>query len=641
MDLFVVNRYKGDNENTTKTEDDKLNKVLKKIKKRKITRERNNLKLKSRYFEEVKDESKTSEVNELTDLPEVALNKIDSNGIGDEKQVSDENEPSIQNDETQKIHESNLEDFVILGTSKFEKKQSVKRVLPKWLRQPKIISGDLEESKVKISRMDFAKELKQKLKEKHIKYMFPVQAEFIPFQLYSSKNYNLISPQDVCVSAPTGSGKTLTFTIPVLHHLIESLKGKYITFKAIRVLIVLPTQSLATQIYDTLKYYAMGTGIEIGIATGSVGSSLESEQHKLISHNSVWGTFSKVDILVCTPGRLVDHLKSTAGFNLKHLQYVIIDEADRVLNSVQDDWLYNLKIHLNLYDTTSLNHNFLNLDTLKKSTPPQKLLFSATLSQDPEKLQKLSLFQPKLFTCGTENQDDEEESYQFVGKYTTPSKLTEKYIICTIETRPIILYKIILDQINNSESPKILVFANTVETLHRLYLLLKFMAKDIFVIAEMSSSLGALAARKELLAKFENGKIQVLVCTDSMARGIDIPNVDCVISYSVPNHIKTYIHRAGRTARAGCHGLCISMLHAKQQSTFLHMMDKMTSHTNPIEKFVIMNDDLKSLTPLYEESLGQLKEIVTNEMQTQALRLRNGKKITRRKKAKKYPLKIV
>lgn len=209
-------------------------------------------------------------------------------------------------------------------------------------------------------------------------------------------------------------------------------------------------------------------------------------------------------------------------------------------------------------------------NNLKNGQPPQKLLFSATLSQDPEKLQSLRLFQPKLFTSviGSfdeylsnleENLDGEkktESKGEFIGKYTTPAELSEKYCVTESRYKPLTLFTLI----ETNQWTKFLVFTNSTESAHRLAFVLQFMCHGSSItISELSATLKP-KARSDVLSKFSRGQISGLVCSDALARGIDIPDVDIVVSYDPARHIKTYIHRIGRTARAGRLGTAITLV---------------------------------------------------------------------------------
>lgn len=144
----------------------------------------------------------------------------------------------------------------------------------------------------------------------------------------------------------------------------------------------------------------------------------------------------------------------------------------------------------------------LNLLSLQKPRPPQKLLFSATLSQDPEKLQKLSLFQPKLFTSVVEGEEADDAS--FIGRFTTPKELSEKYIVCSKNLKPLVLYKFI----KNESLTKTIIFTHSIESGHRLAILLKSLFKNKLKIEEISSSLTG-KRRDELIVTFSNGEIDL------------------------------------------------------------------------------------------------------------------------------------
>lgn len=149
----------------------------------------------------------------------------------------------------------------------------MKRVLPSWLVNPTVISVNLHNLNLKVSEVKLLdKSIRKLLKANGIKYFFPVQAEVIPWLLEANKHSKIIFPRDICVSAPTGSGKTLTFVLPV----IQALK-KY-TVKKIRALVILPTQQLATQVFKTFKLYSQNTNIDICLITGTNSFAVEQQQ---------------------------------------------------------------------------------------------------------------------------------------------------------------------------------------------------------------------------------------------------------------------------------------------------------------------------------------------------------------------------
>lgn len=151
----------------------------------------------------------------------------------------------------------------------------MKRVLPKWLANPTVISVNLQNLQTKVSDMtELDKNLRNKLKANSIRYFFPVQAEVIPWLLESNRHASAIFPRDICVSAPTGSGKTLAFVLPV----IQALQRH--TVKKIRALVILPTQDLANQVYKSFKTYSQDTSVDVCLITGN--SSFQNEQKQLV-----------------------------------------------------------------------------------------------------------------------------------------------------------------------------------------------------------------------------------------------------------------------------------------------------------------------------------------------------------------------
>ncbi|KAI4468610.1 rna helicase [Holotrichia oblita] len=590
MDLFVINRH--DESAAPVNEQQNLEKILKRIEKNKELRAIRKAKKKIIIANVKQERERKRKIKRRLEVQEAKQSITHDLNIDKalHDPTFDENDVDISSPKKkEKVDESADTGFTILGGEKFNK--NIKKI--------------------------------KKVSEKNgVKYLFPVQAEVIPWLLQAHKRSNIVFPRDICVSAPTGSGKTIAFTLPVVQALMHH------KIKKIRALIILPTQDLALQVFRTFKKYTQDTSLDVCIITGK--NSFENEQRQLLYRDEAFGFVSKVDILICTAGRLVDHLKSTEGLDLTSLEFLVIDEADRVLDGVQHDWLYHLEKHINSEDSTLQSTRILNLLALKKHKPPQKLLFSATLSQDPEKLQKLSLFQPKLFTSIVETENPQENATNadsFIGKYTTPQELTEKYIICSIDLKPLVLYEFI----RLNKLTKTMVFTHSVENTHRLAILLKSLFKDNMKIEEISSNLDV-KSRNKLIEDFSAGKIDILVCTDALARGIDLPVVQCVISYSAPKHLKTYIHRAGRTARAGELGLAVTLLHKSQVNKFqslLQQADKIN-----MEEIKISEENLETLGEQYKQALNDLKKTVVNEQHQDLVKLKSVKRHTVKKKFK-------
>lgn len=510
----------------------------------------------------------------------------------------EENENIMTNGTTEeKVEEGETTkpDFLILGSKSHKKKREVKRVLPNWLANPEIICADLNSGPTLDEVSSLEPQLIEILRANGIDKLFPVQVRIINWLSKSEEDRKKLGywPRDVCVSAPTGSGKTLAYVLPIVQQLQSRLVPK------IRCLIVVPVQELALQIHKVVLTYTSHTNLKAGLITGA--SSFEQEQNNLIRKTISNEYVSSVDILIATPGRLVDHILKTPGFSLESLRYLVIDEADRAT-----EWLqYIPELHLNALPLT--------LENLSSSPPfAQKLLFSATLTQDPQKLSQFRLFQPILFTSVIVTDKDtdvnlDEEVGNFVGRYTSPEELKERAVECSPEFKPIALREILLKK---KHFRKTLVFTNSTESAHRLSLLLQLLLSEKNIIVEGLSSRIIARQREEILNKFASGEINVLVSSDALARGMDIPNVQLVVSYDLPKHIKGYIHRAGRTGRAGKSGTAISILTSNQIGIFKQMLSSAHKALPKITKLEL--DDIADQLN-YEDHLNKLKDLLEEE----------------------------
>lgn len=214
------------------------------------------------------------------------------------------------------------------------------------------------------------------------------------------------------------------------------------------------------------------------------------------------------------------------------------------MEDVQNDWLTHVEKAVYSGSRAASAGLPINCATaMRMDVPLQKLLFSATLSQNPEKLQELSLYEPKLFTStniGNLQNQEEEEKHDFVGKFTTPAELTETILkVDNSLQKPLLLANLIKQR----NMKKALIFTNSIESAHQLTLVLKQL--DLNSVAEISSDMKSKRSKIINMFKSEkaNNKIDFLVSTDALARGIDIGTIDFVISYDSPKYIKTYIHR--------------------------------------------------------------------------------------------------
>lgn len=588
-------------------------------------------KKKDRMSDENDVDSSDHKELKIVDTGEIACNNEMTEHLNFRESYQSENEIKQLNevDKEEKLPEN---EFMVLGSDSFTKKQKVKRVLPSWLANPSVVSVNLKELHTTINDIDgLDEDIVAKLKENNITHLFPVQAQVIPWLLSSANKPSMYWRSDICVSAPTGSGKTLAFVLPI----VQILRKRVVP--CIRALVILPVQDLATQVYKVFKTYCSVTNLKVALITGQ--KSFVMEQQQLIKINSTFGPQSLVDIVVTTPGRLVDHLKSTPNFSLKHVRFLVIDEADRVMECIQNDWLYHVNKNIYGSEDQPLPPPLTPAALATVRPPPQKLLFSATLSQDPEKLQMLGLFQPKLFTSVVSQEKVPEPLAgevrgEFIGKYTTPAELKEKYCVVTPETKPLVLYYLITSR----RWKQVLCFVDSQGAAHRLSLLLTHLSQGSLHCAEMSSVLRR-QERGEVIRNFVDGHIDILISTDALARGTDMPNVKYVVSYDFPKYVKNYIHRIGRTGRAGKSGKAITFVLENQVCTFQDMLKTAGKHS--VRELVVSEDTLLPFEEHYKSALVQLKQDMEGEKNSllQKMKEKKAKKVVALKKKKKLKFK--
>lgn len=610
MDLFVINRYRDTNEDEVvdivEQEAQHLENLKKRIAERKsayATKKPSNvITLKPQIVVEEHEEKDKEKLDTASEDPQVdpSTNVV-------QKQERKRSKPS---------HE-----FKVLGVNDFEKKAKVSRVLPFWLSHPFHISTSLKSSSCSVEDQDWLHStLKATLLSEGVKNLFPVQEKVVPFILDEHKLSYPFWPHDICVSAPTGSGKTLSFVLPIVQILMNEI-GCHV-----RALVVLPVQELAAQVAKVFKKYCMKTRLKVALLGGS--TPLQQEQQSIVRYTESSGWVSEIDIIVCTAGRLVEHLQNTEGFSLKHLKFLVIDEADRIMDHIQNDWLYHLDKHIKLENELMTGRHFNAWSSLvEQKSPPQKLLFSATLSQDPEKLEQWGLFQPKLFSAAkSQNFDDEDQ----IRLYATPEELTEQCITCDAEHKPLVLYHFLAEQ----KWDKVLCFTNAAEAAHRLAVLLNTWGNGKFKVAELSSALDK-SKRESVLKKFTQSEINVLIGTDALARGIDISDCNYVISYDPPRNIKTYIHRVGRTGRAGCIGHAVTILLQNQVNQFKEIIQ--AGGKAELPQITIEADVLDRLTSSYQQAISETKRQIHAEIDD---KVKRSLEIKRRLKSKPQKRKL-
>jgi ATP-dependent RNA helicase DDX51/DBP6 len=344
-----------------------------------------------------------------------------------------------------------------------QQQQEGTQLLPKWMSAPVGMAADITGSTcVPTSDVDWlCGPLRARLMREGVASLFPVQAHVGPTLV---RGFTLPHhPGDVCVSAPTGSGKTLAYVLPI----VQCLRTRVV--RCLRALVVLPTRELVQQVKQVFHTYCQGTyalecaELRVGAITGQ--SSFAKEQGQLVKAASeLEGPESRVDILIATPGRLVDHIKGTPNFMLEHVRFLVIDEADRLLLQAYQDWLPLVQdaLHRNQAPCVDAQQPQHFAHTLRprpgKRTAAsdawcgpsvRKLLFSATLTHDPETLAYLRLVRPLLFAAKQRRADDDEcigvhqqqprlaagadrrdNATELMGTFSIPASLQERRVMC-------------------------------------------------------------------------------------------------------------------------------------------------------------------------------------------------------------------
>ncbi|CAF1426807.1 unnamed protein product [Rotaria sordida] len=496
------------------------------------------------------------------------------------------------------IEEKHDEDFTIFPNILDENLSSKKRKdlyrLPEWMSSlaKRFDSRQLQtETTISINQIDYLDEDIRSIliNNLSIQYLFPVQSQVIPYLIQQNQSHSPIPLADICVSSPTGSGKTLTYVIPLL----QCIRHRVI--RAIRIIILLPVQDLAEQVYHVVNQ--IGNKLQLKTALLAGQQSFEDEQKILVKQQLNGSWTSSIDVIVCTPGRLVEHISRTSGFSLIHLRYLVIDEADRIIDEFKQDWLNILDKAVGLL--SHLKNDFQPYMLSQSSSNRkiyQKLLFSATLTHNPEILQQLNLFRPVLFSSST--------------SIIMPSTLRENFIICSITYKPLIIAYLIQNQLH---SERIMIFVHSKKDVDRLSSLLKLLLPDNIKVSHISRKLPSKKIQTRL-NMFEHGQIQILVCSDVLARGIDIPNIDCVILYDLPKNIRTYTHRIGRTARAGKLGRSITMVEKERLIMFRTTIK--TYRRNKLKPMNIRKENFSFMLNDYQKAL----EIFSSQEQKKKLK---------------------
>ncbi len=371
---------------------------------------------------------------------------------------------------------------------------------------------------MKFDKLELNNQLESGLDMMGFEKATPIQEKAIPI---------ILQGKDLIACAQTGTGKTAAFVLPILSLLSEKKQEN-----KVKALIIAPTRELAKQIdmqIEGFSYYTNSSSYPI--YGGGTGPEFENQKQALIK-----GT----DIIICTPGRLMAHLKFNY-FDTNSIDYLILDEADRMLD-------------MGFYD---------DIITIANKLPKkrQTLLFSATMPLKIRKLAQNILINPENISLAI----------------SKPASGIKQSAYLTHDEQKIKLIKSILQKKKKEKSlSHVLIFASSIKSVKEIK---KMLNRSGFKASDMHSGLDQ-DQREETIRDFKNKKINILVATDILSRGIDIKGIELVINYEVPHDAEDYVHRIGRTARADNTGEAITFINSKQIRNFKDI-EKLIENTIP------------------------------------------------------------
>lgn len=346
----------------------------------------------------------------------------------------------------------------------------------------------------------------------HFKNLTTIQSRAIPASLKGI---------DILGAAKTGSGKTLAFLVPVLENLYRK---KWTEYDGLGALILSPTRELAMQIFEVLRKIGRNHTFSAGLVIG--GKSMQEERERL----------GRMNILVATPGRMLQHMDQTADFEIGNLQMLVLDEADRIMD-------------MGFKDT---------VDAIVEHLPQERqtLLFSATQTKKVSDLARLSLKEPE-FVSVHETADS-----------ATPTNLQQNYIVTPLADKLDVLWSFIRANVKK----KILVFLSSGKQVRYVYESFRHLQPGVPLLHLHGRQ--KQTARLEITNKFSSSQYSCLFSTDVAARGLDFPSVDWVVQVDCPEDADTYIHRVGRTARYESNGNAVLFVDPSEEEGMLKTLER-------------------------------------------------------------------
>jgi ATP-dependent RNA helicase DDX51/DBP6 len=484
-----------------------------------------------------------------------------------------------------------------------EAEKRSKAIPPRFRFQSSVLSGP------DITLKDLAglnDSLRRVLLAKGLVSCFPVQA-----LTWRKSGGGSINESDLCICAPTGSGKTIAYLLPILQVLTQQPN-----LRCICALIIVPTVDLASQVSNACASLCVSSGIKVGVSLHKTlklaSEHLEhycvretaepSVRRQRLSANEFHGlsmrecfihaavnkdasTFvdvcgtrdSNIDILVTPPGRLVSYMRNAAQPLFSRTIFLVIDEADRILCQSYQGWMQQVIASSSSRSSfEAVGERFCALKRLKK------VVLSATLSRNSPLSHGLKLHAPHYLNISAERCNSD-------ARFVLPEGLQEHLVLAGGDSKPLVLCALL----RRLGKVPVIIFTGSVDVTHRLFVLLTYVGGLPSRPVEYSST-AAHSRRSSALGSFRSGRNQILVASDAASRGLDVDRVGAVISYDIPHHIKTYIHRVGRTARAQQCGLAFTICRPSEVKSFETMLTKVQGHRLllPVNRLVLRRQEL-------------------------------------------------
>lgn len=402
----------------------------------------------------------------------------------------------------------------------------------------------------------------------HFQKPTPIQARTIPLAL---------AGKDIVAGAVTGSGKTAAFLVPILERLSYRQRG--VEDAKSRVVVLCPTRELAIQCHSVGQALARFMDVRFCLCVG--GLSLKAQEAELKQ---------RPDILVATPGRLIDHMRNSSSFGIEDVEILVMDEADRMLEDGFQDEL----------------NEIVRMCPAKRQT----MLFSATMTEDVDQLVRLSLRQPvRLFVD---------------PKRTTAAKLVQEFVRVRVPSH---LHGRDLHQAEDQQRASLLltlcmrtfrtqviIFVRSKKLAHQLKILFGLVGLSA---AELHGDLSQ-EQRLQSLSQFRDGKVDFLLATDLASRGIDIRGVQTVINYDMPAQMEPYLHRVGRTARAGRQGRAVTLVGESDR----RLLKAVLKRTPPeqVKHRLMPSDVVQQLSETIASLKAEIEQILAEEKEERAMR---------------------